>query len=272
MWDWLLGKDPKKSLPPWLQTFINAPPPAGYMDYLQNGMPTGSSSSSSSLTNSSSNTKGSTTNRYSNQPFVTRDFAPIVTQMRDQVSMDLARGGLPEGYIPEGLRNIGQAARIQQSALQGDLTRRGLGGLTAAGSDVLAGQTMGNQASFLNQAPIVAQEQLYNTIMPQGQSLAGMFGRGEMGQSAGTNQSTTNSRSQTDSASSSSGPPSYAGYEGIMSGLLPYYMGGRQGGLLQALPTIAGLIPGLGGLFGGKKTTPTPTAPMPWLPPNSGYW
>lgn len=267
--DFLLGKDPKDSLPPWLKTFLNSPPPQGYMDYLQNGMPTGSSSSSSSLTSGYSNTRGNTFNQYSNQPFVTRDFAPLVTQMRDQVSMDLARGGLPEGYIPEGLRNIGQAAKIQQSALQGDLTRRGLGGLTAAGSDVLAGQTMGNQASFLNQAPIVAQEQLYQTIMPQGQSLAGMFGRGEMGQSRGTNNSTTNSRSQTDSSSSSSGPPSYAGYEGIMSGLMPYMMSGRQGGLLSALPTIAGLIPGLGLFGGGAKK---PTAPMPWLPPNSGYW
>jgi len=230
------------------------------MEYLQTGYMPGqsSSSSSSSLTSGWSNTKGATANQYMNAPFITRDYAPLATAQRDFLFGEFQRGGLPEGYVNEGLRGIGQTNSINARSLEQDLTSRGLGRMTAAGQDVLQGNAANASASFLNQVPTLAQDNMYRTVAAA-QGAIGQFGTGQAGTSSGTSNSTTNSRSQTDSSSgsSSSGGMDYGGIGSLLSSLMPYYTSGRQGGLLSYLPSLLSFIPGLGG-GSSKKTTSNP--------------
>ena len=237
-YDFILGKSPSSQLPSWLQNYYNNPPPA-YLDYLKTGMLPPSSSSSTSTTNSSSQTRGSGTSSSVAFPFITPDYAPVASLQRDIVYGRLADGGLPEGYMQEGLRNIGQATAAARSGLRDSLISRGLGGRTAAGSEGLAANESALGASFLNTLPQLARE---NQTQDLGlaQSIISEFGKGQVQNSKYSNQSATRSTSTTDSSSTSSGGLDVSGIGSLLSGLMPYYTAPRQGGLF-----------GQGGLLGG---------------------
>lgn len=266
--DLLFGKKPSDNLPPYLKN-IYANPSADWLQYLQTGMipPSTSTSgnSSSSVTNSSgmSATKGSGTNQYINQPFITPDFMPLATLARDTAYGRLADGGLPQGYQNEGLRNIGQGNSIAAKSLEDALTQRGLGRATAAGQDILAGQKSDQNASFLNSLPMLARS---NQAQDLGiaQNLIGQLGLGQMGKSASTNQSLTNfantSNTNSDSSGWSTNPGGfdYSGYGSMMGSLMNYYNQPRSGGIL---PGLASLIPYLGSIFksgGGNGSNYSP--------------
>ena len=238
--DFLFGKKPSDSLPPWLKNIYNNPAPE-YLNYLQTGyMPPMTSTSGSSTTStgySATNAKG--TSQFRNQPFITSDYAPVATLQRNIIYDRLQNGGLPEAYKAEGLRNIRQTGAMAAKSLEGYLTSRGLSGLTASGQDALAGTVANTQASFLNNLPLLARD---NQTQDLGlaQSIIGQFGTGQMGQGATTSQSVTNTRNQSDTSGFSSSPGGfdYQGYGGLMSSLMPYYSSGRQGGLIPSLLPI----------------------------------
>ncbi len=247
LFDVLFGKEPSDSLPPWLKD-IYANPSQDFLKYLQTGMIPPSTSTSGSSTSSTgySNTRGTSTNQYINQPFITQDYAPLATLQRDTIYNRLQQGGLPEGYQNEGLRNIGQAGSIAAKSLEEALTSRGLGRATAAGQDQLAGNLAGAQSSFLNSLPMLARDnQTQDLGLAQG--AIGQFGTGQTGRSLSTNNSTTNSRNQSDTSGFSTSPGGfdYGGYGSLLSSIMPYYQGGRQGGQFGNIASI------LASLFGG---------------------
>lgn len=236
--DFLFGKPAASQLPSWLQNLYTNPPP-GYLDYLRTGMLPPSTSSSSSTTNSSSQTRGSGTNQSVSAPFITGDYAPVATLQRDIIFNRLAGGGLPEGYMQEGLRNIGQASSVAASGLRDSLISRGLGGRSAAGSEGLAANSASLGASFLNTLPQLAREN-QNQDLGMAQGMIGQFGTGQANSSRYSNQSATQSQSTTNSTSTDGGGLDVNGLGSMFSSLMPYYTAPRQGGLF-----------GQGGLLGG---------------------
>ena len=264
-YDWLLGKPATSQLPSWLQNFYTNPPP-GYMDYLKTGMlpPT----SSSSTTNSSSRTASSGSSSFANAPFITGDYAPVATLQRDLIFNRLAGGGLPEGYMQEGLRNIGQATSAASSGLRDSLISRGLGGRTASGSDSLASTSASLGASFLNTLPQLAREN-QSQDLGMAQAMIGQFGTGQMGTSRYANQSATTGTSTTDSVQS--GGLDVNGIGGLLASIMPYYTAPRQGGLFGQGGLLGGGLFGqllgmylgskIGGSGGGGGTTYLPGTP-----------
>lgn len=248
LFDFLFGKKPSDNLPDWAKNMYNNPPPA-WQEYLKTGMIPPSTSTSTSTTNSASSSKGTNSTVWANSPFITADYAPLATLQRDTIYNRLAKGGLPEGYAAEGLRNIGESFGTASKGLQNMLASRGLLGKTAAGFDNLAGTQASAMSSFLNNLPSLARDnQTQDLGLAQG--AIGQFGTGQMGFSNSKSSQNTRSTSTTDSSTTSPGGFDYAGFGQMFSSMMPYFTAPRQGGLLtpQLLGLLAGmLIPGGGG-------------------------
>lgn len=234
--DFLFGKDPKDSLPPWMRDFYNNPPPA-LMDYFRTGMVAPTSSSSSTSSSGTSATKGSQNSQFMNQPFTLPGYIPLENLNRDIVYGRLVNNSLPEGYKNEGLRNIGQAGQVAARSLEDALISRGLGGRTGAGLDVLGSSIAGQQSSFMNELPML-QRDLQNQDLALSQGLIGAFGQGQTGRSSGTNQSLTNTTNQSFTSGMSGGGFDAAGMSGLWGSIMPYMTSGRQGGALNPLLTL----------------------------------
>lgn len=241
MFNWLknllLGSKPK--VPPAYQSILNAPIPKEFMDYLQTGripeMTSTSGSSSTSTTNTQSNMRGSS--QFSQQPFILPEWMGLLNPVRGIVYNRLTspEGSLPQGYRAEGLRNIGQVADINRSAMTQNLLSRGLFGRESGSEAALAQDTMGQQASFLNSLPLL-QRQLQNEDLGLASELVNIFGKGLKGQSQ--TQQQTNTRSQTDSSSSgfSTTPEHFdiGGWGNLYNQAWALANAPRQGGLLQS--------------------------------------
>lgn len=214
----------------WQQLQIN---PA-WQEYLRTGMipphtTTGESTNWSDLTGFRS---GVQTGQSIYNPFITPDYAPLATQQRDILFNRLGGSdgfGSPTadnplaGYKAEGLRNIGMANTAASKSLEDALISRGLGGKTAAGQDVLAGNALSTQSSFLNSLPMMSRQLQDQDLQAAGEAVKA-FGTGQQGQTYQTENSRygQNTRGGGTTSNTDWGGPDIQGLGSLITGLLPY--------------------------------------------------
>ena len=254
LFDFLFGKKPSDSLPPWAKNMYNNPAP-GWMDFVNTGNVAGSSSGSSSsgFSNTQSRTSNNSMTKGMTQPFFKPEYLPMANTVASRLMSRLGGGG-NENYLNSyqnmGLRSIGQASESALKGLEGYQAARGQD--TGAGQSALFSDRMGQQADFLNSIPLLGRN-LENEDLANAQGFLGSFGSGQMSQSQTQGTSATNSNTQTGNSGSSwsSGGFDPGMYGSLLSSITPYYTSGRQGGLLSAdmLGNIFGTLFGPGGKF-----------------------